>query len=152
MPSRGIAHLGPLAALVLAAVVFLPQAAQAQWDRPIDWLILCSALVEVNWGADSALCNDVHPQGGIKTTLDDASLVLESLGFASPAISANLDLARHMDDASADWQALQLANQRDPRCEDRYCAWLVYGLRKDGAYSPSDRSLVLDPFRHRRGA
>jgi len=141
------AHLGSAAAILLTALVLSPPAAQAQWDKPIDWLFHCTALVEAKWGADSRVCADVLRQGGIKSTLDDASSLLESLGFASPAISANLDLAHHMEGASADWQALQLANERDPRCEARYCAWLVYGLRKDGAYSFRDSSLVLDPFR-----
>lgn len=135
------------ASFIVLAITLSPRAAQAQWKKQIDWLFVCSALLEAKFGADSRLCDDVHGQAGIKATLDEASFLLESLHFASPAISANLDLGLHMEDASAGWQALQLANERDPRCEVRYCAWLVFGLGKYGAHSSADSSLVLDPFR-----
>lgn len=145
-PRRPACLLGATPFIVLA-ITLSPRAAQAQWEKQIDWLFVCSALLEVRFGADSRLCDDVHGEAGIKATLDEASFLLESLHFASPAISANLDLGLHMEDASAGWQALQIANERGPRCEVRYCAWLVLGLGKYGAYSWADSSLVLDPFR-----
>lgn len=123
-----------------------PAAASAQWQKSTDWLLLCTAYVESYFGADGPVCDQTHSIGGIKSTLDEASRWLEGLGFASPAVSANLDLAPHMEGQPEVYQGAQLASQRDPRCEERYCAWLVYGLGAHGAYSRRDSSLALDPF------
>lgn len=148
MPARCLVPGNKIAIAWLAALVLLlwPQPAQPQWDKSIDWLLLCTELIESKLGSSHAVCDDQHEPGGIKTTLDEASRWLEGLGFASPAISANLDLGHHMERAEAELSNMQVANQIDPRCEDRYCAWLVYGLGKLGAYSSADSSLVLDPF------
>lgn len=123
-----------------------PATAAAQWQKSTDWLLVCTAYLENIYGADSPVCDEVHQVGGIKLTLDEGSLWLERLNFASPALSANLDLAPHVEDQTEAWQNVQLASQRDPRCEERYCAWLVFGLGSHGAYMRVDSSLVLDPF------
>jgi len=135
-------------AMLCTAAVLLPAAVEAQWAKPINWLIPCTALLESRLGVNHPVCNEVNREGGIKATVDRASLWLQELGFASPAISANLDLAHHVSRQKKDLRDLQVASQRDSRCEVRYCAWLVLGLgNSHGAYSWSDSSLVLDPFR-----
>lgn len=134
--------------ILLVAAVLWPRPSEAQWDREIDWLIPCTALIVYELDSSDAICDDVHrPEISIKAVLDDASLWLERLGFASPAVSTTLDLGPYGD--GEEWRRLQrLTRHQDPRCKDRYCAWLVFGLPgRHGAYSWPDSSLVLDPFR-----
>ena len=133
-----------LLSLLLASGALCPAPVEGQWKEPIDWLVLCSTMVEALAGPAHPVCTD-HYQD-IKATLDAASHWLRDLGFAAPAISANLDMAAQMVGASAEEQGVQMGSQRDPRCEKRYCAWLVYELGAHGQYSLSDSSLALDPF------
>lgn len=133
--------------LVVLVLPLCPKPAEPQWDKAIDWLVLCTEYLEAKVGPNHGLCDEHHSASGIKATLDDASGWLQDLGFASPAISANLDLGDHLEgEEYEELRDRQVANERDPRCEERYCAWLVFGLGDHGSYSWADSSLALDPF------
>lgn len=75
------------------ALVLFPRALRAQWDKPIDWLFHCTALVEAKWGADSQMCADVSRQGGITggqpQTVRGAGSA-EGVSLSSPSLDLTL--------------------------------------------------------------
>ena len=108
-----------LLAVVLAMSAGAPRGQQSRLWRSYDWLLMCSAGVTQALGdrcVDGVMT--VRNAHGIATTLAAASQWLDELGFRGPRLSEQMAPSAHIENASAEVE-------QDPRCAERYCAWLM---------------------------